>query len=134
MALFQFNNRSIPYHMHLAPFHFDLVLLQSSKATEALWKPILDDFSTRPYAGGRVLTCEWFDPALSNERLAQDFVKLLQTLALVSVRVAAVDDAVAMVGAAQAVQPRLFERTLFFPEGGPVGDDLKRAVRDLCQF
>ncbi len=134
MALFQFNNRSIPYHMHLAPFHFDLVLLQSSKATEEMWKPILEDLADRPYAGGRVLTCEWYDSALSNDRLAQDFVKLLQTLALVSVRVAAVDDAVSMVGAAQAIQPRLIERTLFFPEGGPAGEDLKRAVRDLCQF
>jgi hypothetical protein len=80
------------------------------------------------------MVCEWSDSKLDDKQVAQDFVKLMQTLALVSVRVVAFDDAVEMVAEAQLMQPRLFERSLFFPEGGPKGDELKRAVFDLCQI
>lgn len=134
MAVFQFNNRTIPYRIALGPFHFDLVLLQGAKFDSTFWNPTLETFKDRPYAGGRILVCDWFDPKVEDKQLAADFVKLMQTLALVSVRVVAFDEAVEMVAYSQNMQPRLFERTLFFPEGGPKGDALNRAVMDLCQI
>lgn len=114
--------------MELGPFHFDLVLLQGSKLPLDTWQPVLQEFTRSPYGGGRILTCEW--PELTGEEL----VRFMQTLALVSVRVVAFEDAVEAVHDAQKVSPRLFERTLFFPEGGPKGDALTRAVQDLCRF
>jgi len=134
VAVFQFNNRTIPYRIVLGPFHFDLVLLQGSKFRSDFWEPVLSDLKDRPYGGGRILTCEWAEEKAGDKQLAADFVKLMQTLALVSVRAVAFDDAVEMVAEAQNLQPRLFERTLFFPEGGPKGEALNRAVLDLCQI
>lgn len=134
MALFQFNGRSIPYKIHLAPFGFDLVLLQGSKYTGDFWRPVIQDMETLPTAGGRLLTCDWADAQLDEERITTDFIKLMQTLALTSVRVVAFDDAVELVADVQKQLPGLFDKTLFFPEGGPKGDDLKRAVRELCQL
>lgn len=128
MAVYQANSKSIPYRMDLGPFHFDLVLLQGSQKPLDLWLPLLDDLAKSPYGGGRILTFEW--PGLTGEEL----VKFMQTLALVSVRVVALDDAVEVVNDAQKLSPRLFERTLFFPEGGPKGEALIRAARDLCRF
>ncbi len=133
MALFQYNQRIIPYQIHLAPFGFDLVLLQGSKFTGDFWRPVIQDMADLPTAGGRLLTCDWADGKFADERLTQDFVKLMQTLALTSVHVVAFDDAVELVAGAQKLSPGIFEKTLFYPEGGPKGDELKRAVRDLCQ-
>lgn len=134
MALFQHNNRTIPYRIALAPFHFDVVLLQGSAFEPRLWDPVLESLKDKPYAGGRILTCEWFQAGIGNHQLAEDFVKLMQTLALVSVRVVADGDAVAMVNEAQKILPRLFEKTLFFPAGAPKGETLKRAIFDLCEI
>lgn len=134
MAIFQHNNRTIPYRIALGPFHFDVVLLQGSRRRPDFWDPVLETLKERPYGGGRILTCEWSDANLEDKQVAQDFVNLMQTLALVSARVVAFDDAVEMVSDAQLIQPRLFERTLFFPEGGPKGEELNRAVFDLCHL
>ncbi len=134
MALFQFNGRIIPYKIQLAPFAFDLVLLQGSKFTGDFWRPVLQDMEKRTNSGGRLLTCDWADQALDDKRVTEDFVKLLQTLSLTSVRVVAFDDAVELVAEAQLLVPGLFDKTLFFPEGGPKGDELTRAVRELCHL
>lgn len=133
MALFQYNERAIPYRIHLAPFGFDLVLLQGSKFTGEFWRPVIQDMADLPTAGGRLLTCDWADDKFDDQRLTGDFVKLMQTLALTAVRVVAFDDAVELVAEVQRLHPGMFEKTLFFPEGGPKGDELKRAVRELCQ-
>ena len=134
MAVFQHNNRSIPYRIELAPFNYDLVLLQSSRSSADFFKPLIASFTDVAYGGGRVLTCEWADGKREDTEVAKDFVNLMRTLALVSVRVVAFGDAVEMVSAAQKLQPSLFEKTLFFPEGGPKDEALTRAVFDLCQL
>ncbi len=134
VALFQFNNRTIPYKITLAPFGFDLVLLQGSQHTADFWLPVLKDFEKEPTAGGRLLTCDWANPDVEETRLAGDFLRLMQTLGMSAARVVAFDDAVEMVATAQRLAPGLFERTLFFPQGGPQGDELNRAVRQLCEL
>jgi hypothetical protein len=133
MAVFQHNNRLIPYRIVLAPFHFDVVLLQSSRQRPDFWDDVLESLEGKEYGGGRILVCEWAEAKLDDKQVASDFVKLMQTLALVSTRVVALDDAVEMVADAQTQQSRLFEKTLLFPEGGPKGEELKRAVLELCQ-
>lgn len=134
MALFQFNERIIPYQIHLAPFGFDLVMLQGSKFTGEFWRPVIQDMQKLPTAGGRLLTCDWADEKFDDQRLTADFVKLMQTIGMTAARVVAFDDAVELVAEAQQLSPGLFEKTLLFSEGGPRGDELKRAVRELCQL
>lgn len=134
MAVFQYNGRNIAYRTQWAPFPFDLVLLQGSDFTVDYWGPIIGELEKDKPQGGRLVTCEWFDSKLPPERLAEDFVRLLQTLGLSSLHILAVDDAVDVASRAQQLQPHLIQRTLFFPDGGPKGDGLRRAVRDLCQF
>ena len=134
MAVFQYNNRSIPYEIQFAPVHFDIMLLQGSEHTPTLWRDVRDSMKELTPQGGRIVTCEWADPKVSDDQLAKDFVRLVQTLGLASVRVVAFDDAVEMVAEAQRLHPGIFEKTLFFPQGGPKGEDLVRMVRELCDL
>jgi hypothetical protein len=134
MALFQHNSRSIPYHIDFGPFAFDLVLLQSSKFSEDFWRPIKEMLNESEPAGGRVLVCDWFDSSGPRSRWADDLGKLISTLGLASVRIVAMDDAVDVAAEAERLYPGVFDRTLFFPAGGPKGEDLKRAVREFCEL
>ncbi|MGE4131170.1 MAG: hypothetical protein AB7F86_05995 [Bdellovibrionales bacterium] len=134
MAVFQHHDHSIAYSLHHAPFNFDLVLLQGSQFTSDFWKPVLSDLTGQTAAAGRLLICDWYDAKVEDENLAENFIRLVGTIGLNSVRVVAFDDAVEMVAEAQRQHPGLFDKTLFFPQGGPKGDDLTRAVRDLCQI
>lgn len=136
MALFQFNDRTIPYHIHLGPFGFDLVLLQGSKFNSDFWRPVIEDLEALPSQGGRLLTCDWAEGV--GESKAQDqaqiCIRLLQTLGMDSAWVVAFDDAVKLLAEMQKAQSGLVEKTLLFPVEGPKGADLKRAVRDFCQI
>lgn len=134
MALFQHNSRSIPYQIEFGPFTFDLVLLQSSKFSEDFWRPTKEMLREFEPAGGRILVCDWFDSSGPRSRWADDLGRLISTLGLASVRVVAMEDAVDVAAETARLYSLAFERTLFFPAGGPKGEDLKRAVREFCEL
>ncbi len=133
MALFQFNNQTLPYEINFGPFSYDLVLLQSSRFTTAFWQTVVDDLVKGSVAsGGRILTCEWKIAELNEGEQAAYFVQVLQTLGMHGSHVVAFDDAVRMASEVERLHPGIFEKTLFFPQGGPKAEPLEKAVRDFC--
>ncbi|MBX3022977.1 MAG: hypothetical protein KF799_14980 [Bdellovibrionales bacterium] len=131
MAVFQYNNRSISYHLELAPFAADLILLQGSRFDASYWRPVLDELVGGAPAGGRIMTCEWSNEG-ENRIQPEDFVRLVQTLGLQKVHLVACEDAVELIAGVQRLEPAIFEKTLFYPTQVPKGEDLKRAVRVFC--
>lgn len=134
MALFHHNNRGISYRIERAPFPFDLVLLQSSQLSMEAWNPIVAQLQGQPAAGGRILLCEWYDSQVQAEQLAEDLTRLLQSLALHSVRVVAMEEAVGIVTKAQRQTPNLFEDTLLFSKNPPKGEALEQAISEFCDL
>ena len=132
MAVFQFNNYSLPYHFEMAPLDFDLLLLQASKAPLGFWDEAVsllrDAGGEKP---GRILTCSWGDWSEAQGR-PREFLRLLQTLGMVRVRVVACGDAVELIEEVQKLQPGIFDRTLLFPLGGPQGPDMLASIRVFC--
>jgi len=131
MAIFFNNNRAISHQMELAPFAADLILLQGSRFSPEYWRPVLEDLGSMPPAGGRILTCDWTDDGFKNIQ-PEDFVKLIHSLGLQQIHLVACDDAVELMSGVQRLQPTIFEKTLFYPNNAPRGEDLKRAVRAFC--
>lgn len=132
MAIFQFGAMSIPYQMEFAPFPFDLLLLQGSRFSVEFWRPLLEDLTAQTAHGGRIITCEWNAGGASLHEQAEILNRLISTLGLVRVHVVAFDDAAKLVGELQKVSAASFAETLMFPQGGPKGDMLVRAVREFC--
>jgi hypothetical protein len=126
MAIFQFNNQTLPYETVFAPFAHDLLLLQPAKFSIDFWQPVLDSLRGEPSAGGRVVTCESPLPG------AEILERFLRTLGLHDLHVVAFGDSVEVVKAVSKIEPGSFERTLLFPSGGPKGAELVREVREFC--
>lgn len=132
MAIFQFGTMSIPYQMEFAPFTFDLLLLQGSRFTPDFWRPVLEDLTGMVPHGGRIITVEWDPQGADLHAQAEVLNRLIGTLGLHRVHVVGFDDAAKLVGELQKVSAASFAETLLFPQGGPKGDALVRAVRDFC--
>lgn len=133
MALFQFNNQTLPYEINFAPFAYDLVLLQSSRFTPEFWRSVLDDLVKGSVSsGGRILTCDWKLAEVSEDEQVEHFFRLLQTLGMHGCHAVAFDDAVKLIGSVERLHPGVFEQTLLFPQGGPKAEPLEKAVRDFC--
>lgn len=134
MALFQFNNQSLPYQVEFAPFSYDLVLLQSSRFSTEFWSPVIADLTKviGLHAGGRILTCDWKIAGFDEDQQADFFSRLLQTLGMHGAQVVAFDDAVRMASSVEKLHPGIFSKTLFYPQGGPKAEPLEKAVREFC--
>lgn len=126
MALFQFNNQTLPYETDFAPFSHDLLLLQSSKFSADFWRPVLEDLKAGRPAGGRIVTCESPLPD------AETFERFLRTLGLHEIHVVALGDAVELVKNVAKIEPGAFEKTLLFPSGFLKPGELPREVREFC--
>jgi hypothetical protein len=134
MAVFQYDKRSLRYQTAPAPFAADLILLQESKSTPESWRPVIEELTSLPAGGGRVVTCEWFDPRVDAGAIAEDFARLVLTLSPRSLHVVALGDAVDMILTVEKSHPSLCEKTLLFPGRGPQGEELKRAIRNFCHI
>lgn len=133
MAIFYHDNRSIEYDAEFAPFHHDMILLQSSRLTPETWRQVTDVLTAERPSSGRVVTCNWFDETFPPKRLAEDMLGLIKTLGLQSIHVVACDDAVDLVGEIEKLHPGLIEKTLLYPESLPHPEDLTRAIRDFSK-
>lgn len=131
MAIFFHGNRTIAYHSQFAPFAHDLLLLQSSKFNPDYWSPLLEDFKASGTASGRIVTCEWYDPKLDTATLAEDLNNFLQTLGLHTLHVVACDDAVKVITELEKKYPGSIDKTLFFPQPIPRGEEFSRAVKEF---
>ena len=128
MAIYQNRDRSIDYHLGFGPFDDDLVLLQDSKESKDLWRPVLASLGVD--GEGRILTCDWFASGKGDEAMADDFLKFIQALGLRTARVVACGDAAAMLEKALKLAPQALGKTLLWGEGAPTGsEDLARAIR-----
>jgi hypothetical protein len=125
MAVFQYNNLVLPYQVAFAPFPHDLLLLQDSRFTPDFWKPVLEDLSGEPAAGGRIVTCEapWPEPEF--------FDRFISTLGLHNVYTASIGDGTDLVKKLERAEPGRFVKTLFLNQNIKSGD-LAREVRGLC--
>lgn len=133
MALFQFNNQTLPYEIHFGPFPFDLVLLQSSRFSSEFWRDVIDGLSHgHGHGGGRILVCDWKISEFNLDEQAAHFSRLLQTLGMHGAYVVAFDDAVRMTSTVEKVHPGTFAKTLFFAQGGPKGEPLEKTVKEFC--
>lgn len=128
MAIFQFNNRTINYHVAVAPFGHDLLLLQDEKCNQDVWAEVIADLQTEPVAGGRGITIE------SNIEDGDFLSRFIGTLGLHALHVVAFGSAVKPASELQKSQPDNFKNTLFYPHGGPKGEILVRAIREFVNL
>lgn len=131
MAVFQFNNISLPYRVDFSPLDFDLVLLQNSSFSAPFWNPVIEDLGFGGARSGRILTCDWVESGAPNDR-PKNFSRLIQTLGLQQIHVVGMNDAVVLIDEMERLHPGLFEEKLLYAHSSPKGAELVTAVRAFC--
>lgn len=127
MALFQYDNNTLPYEVHFAPFAHDLLLLQGSRFSADIWKPLVQKLKDETAAGGRIVYCDGLIPSV-------DFLKrFVGTLGLQKVHVVAFGDACDLVLDIEKSDPDIFLDVLALTRGASLkGAELEQQIREFC--
>ena len=127
MAVFQYDNKMLPYEVAFAPFSHDLLLLQGARFNADFWKPLVEDLNLEPAAGGRIVRCD------STIASAEFLKRFMGTLGLHSVHVVAIGDASELVKDLEKSDPDIFARVLLLTQGASLrGAELEQQVREFC--
>ena len=127
MALFQYDNKTLPYEVHFAPFTHDLLLLQGSRFNADFWKSVVQSLKDEPHAGGRVVHC---DGLLASPEFLKRF---MGTLGLQKVYVVAIGDACELVQSLERSDPDIFSNILLLTQGASLkGAELEQQIREFC--
>ena len=127
MAVFQYDNKTLPYEVDFAPFTHDLLLLQGSRFNADFWKPMVEVLKEEPAAGGRIVRC---DSEISSPEFLKRFIA---TLGLHHVHVVAIGDASELIKDLEKSEPDIFSRVLLLTQGASLkGAELEQQVREFC--
>lgn len=127
MALFQYDNITLPYEVNFAPFSHDLLLLQGSRFNADIWKPLVEKLKDETAGGGRIVYCDGLIPS-------SEFLKrFVGTLGLQKVYVVALGDACDLVVDIEKSDPDIFLDVLALTQGASLkGAELEQQIREFC--